>query len=99
MKQINLGLIGLGYIGNTHLRHGMQLGDAKIVGVADVSKASLSKAKKMGVKRIQAQVRVSNHIGIGFYQKHGYEIEGVKKSAVLINGNYENEFYLSKILE
>ncbi|MEX1012811.1 MAG: GNAT family protein [Waddliaceae bacterium] len=56
-------------------------------------------AKEMGVKRIQAKVRVSNHIGISFYQKYGYEVEGVKKSAVLINGNYENEFYVSKILD
>jgi RimJ/RimL family protein N-acetyltransferase len=56
-------------------------------------------AKEMEVKRIQAKVRVSNYIGISFYQKHGYEIEGVKKSAVLINENYENEFYVSKILD
>ena len=55
-------------------------------------------AKEMDVKRIQARVRVSNHLGINFCQKHGYEIEGVKKSAVLINGNYENEFFVSKIL-
>ncbi len=53
----------------------------------------------MEVKRIQARVRVSNLIGIRFYQKCGYEIEGIKKSAVLINGNYENEFYVSKILD
>jgi len=56
-------------------------------------------AKEMDVKRIQARVRTSNYIGISFYQKHGYEIEGVKKSAVFINGNYENEFYISKILD
>lgn len=52
MKQINLGLIGLGYIGKTHLRHSLQLEDTKVVGVADVSKGSLSKAKKMGVKHV-----------------------------------------------
>lgn len=56
-------------------------------------------AKEMDVKRIQATVRVSNSIGISFYQKHGYQIEGVKKSAVFINGSYENEFYISKILD
>ncbi len=56
-------------------------------------------AKEMEVKRIQARVRASNHLGIRFYQKHGYEIEGVRKSAVFINGSYENEFYVSKILD
>ncbi len=68
------------------------LGSQKLLIVENV-------AKELDVKRIQARVRVSNHIGISFYQKHSYEIEGVKKSAVLINGNYENEFYVSKILE
>jgi UDP-N-acetylglucosamine 3-dehydrogenase len=50
MKTINLGLIGLGYIGNTHLRHSLSLNDATLVGVSDVSKKALARAKKMGVK-------------------------------------------------
>jgi UDP-N-acetylglucosamine 3-dehydrogenase len=50
MKQVNLGLIGLGYIGKRHLRHSMKLEDANVVAVSDVSKSALSKAKKMGVK-------------------------------------------------
>lgn len=56
-------------------------------------------ARKIEVKRIQALVRTSNLQGINFYKKHGYEIEGEKKRAVLINGVYENEFYIAKILE
>lgn len=51
MKQINLGLIGLGYIGKRHFRNSMKLTDAKVVAVSDVSKNALSKAKKMGVKK------------------------------------------------
>jgi predicted dehydrogenase len=50
MKSINLGLIGLGYIGNTHLRHSLSLNDATLIGVSDVSKKALTKAKRMGAK-------------------------------------------------
>jgi RimJ/RimL family protein N-acetyltransferase len=56
-------------------------------------------AKKMDIKRIQATVRTLNYVGISFYQKHGYEIEGVKREAAFINGFYENEFYIAKILK
>ena len=50
MKQLNLGLIGLGYVGKTHLRHGTKLTGARVVAVSDVSKNALSKAKKMGIR-------------------------------------------------
>jgi predicted dehydrogenase len=50
MKQLNLGLIGLGYIGKTHLRHGANLTGAKIVAVSDVSKKALAKARRAGIK-------------------------------------------------
>ncbi len=55
-------------------------------------------AKKMNIKRIQAKVRVSNHLGVNFYRKHLYEIEGIKKNAAFINGLYEDEYYIAKIL-
>jgi RimJ/RimL family protein N-acetyltransferase len=55
-------------------------------------------ASKMHVKRIQAKVRTSNFKAILFYQKQGYEIEGIKKHAVYINGKYEDEFCIAKIL-
>lgn len=55
-------------------------------------------AKQMEVRRLQAKVRTSNHIGINFYRKLHYEIEGVRKQATFINGIYEDEFYIAKIL-
>lgn len=56
-------------------------------------------ARRLEVKRIQALVRTSNILGINFYRIQGYEIEGIKKKAVFINGVYENEYYIAKILE
>lgn len=56
-------------------------------------------ARKTEIKRIQGLVRTSNSTGINFYKKHGYEIEGMKKQAVIIDGVYENEFYIAKTWE
>lgn len=50
IRQINLGIVGLGYIGRVHLRHSFSLSNAKLVAVADVSKKALHMAKRMGVK-------------------------------------------------
>lgn len=50
MKKVKLGLIGLGYIGKTHLRNCLNLESARLVAVSDISKKALSKAKNMGVK-------------------------------------------------
>ena len=51
MKTVKLGIIGLGYIGQTHLKHSLSLANTQVVAVADLSKKALSKAKKAGVKK------------------------------------------------
>jgi len=51
MKKIGLGIIGLGYIGKTHLHHGQKLANAQLVGVADLSKQALKAARNAGVKK------------------------------------------------
>lgn len=50
MKKVGLGLIGLGYIGKTHLRNCFNLKSARLEAVSDISKKALSFARKMGVK-------------------------------------------------
>ena len=50
-KKVGLGLIGLGYIGKTHLRNCLNLKSARLVAVADISKKKLNNAKKMGVRK------------------------------------------------
>jgi len=47
-----LGLIGLGYIGQLHLKHALKLPNAEVVAVADSSKKALKKARALGIKRI-----------------------------------------------
>ena len=51
MKTVKLGIIGLGYIGQTHLRHSLKLTNTQVSAVADLSKKALSNAKKAGVKK------------------------------------------------
>jgi len=50
MKNIGLGIIGLGYVGQIHLRHAQKLANAHVIAVADLSKKALKKAKNNGIK-------------------------------------------------
>ena len=51
MRTIKLGIIGLGYIGQIHLRHCLKIPNADVLAVADVSPKALKNAKKDGVKK------------------------------------------------
>jgi predicted dehydrogenase len=51
LKTVNLGIIGLGYIGMVHLRHSLKLANAKVVAAADLSPKALKQAKSYGVKK------------------------------------------------
>ncbi len=51
MKSVKLGIIGLGYIGQIHLRHSQKLANAQVVAAADVSPKALEQAKTYGVKK------------------------------------------------
>jgi UDP-N-acetylglucosamine 3-dehydrogenase len=45
-----LGIVGLGAIGQLHLKHGLKLANAEVVAVADTAKPALERAKAFGVK-------------------------------------------------
>jgi myo-inositol 2-dehydrogenase / D-chiro-inositol 1-dehydrogenase len=49
--KIGLGIIGLGFIGQLHLKHALQLKGASVEAVADISKKALAKAKESGAKK------------------------------------------------
>ncbi len=50
MKNVKLGIVGLGAIGQLHLKHGLKLANAEVVAVADTAKPALERAKAFGVK-------------------------------------------------
>lgn len=56
-------------------------------------------AKKIGISKIEAKVRVANGRGLALYKKSGYAIEGTRKKAAFINGQFEDEFFIAKFLQ
>lgn len=52
MKVIRLGIIGLGYIGQIHLRNCLRLPQTSVAAVSDVSRKALTRARTMGVKKV-----------------------------------------------
>lgn len=56
-------------------------------------------AKKIGVNRIEAMVRVNNERGIKLYASNGYKVEGSRRQAAKIEGEYQDEYFIAKILD
>lgn len=50
------------------------------------------------VHRLQLTVMVHNKIAINFYKKCDFMIEGIKRDSIMINGEYIDELYLSKLI-
>lgn len=55
-------------------------------------------AKKCGISKIEANVRVANDRGVNLYQRHGFVIEGTRKKAALIQGEFHDEYHIAKFL-
>jgi len=51
MKTVRLGIIGLGYIGQIHLRHALRIPNLRVVAVSDQSKKALAKVKGSAVRK------------------------------------------------
>ncbi|WP_067623588.1 GNAT family N-acetyltransferase [Alicyclobacillus acidiphilus] len=55
-------------------------------------------ARKMGAHRLELTVMVHNEAGLALYRKVGFEIEGIAKDSLFVNGRYVDEYYMAKIL-
>lgn len=55
-------------------------------------------ASSIGISRIEARVRTTNEQAIALYKKFGYQIEGTRKMAALINGLFEDELHIAKLI-
>lgn len=51
---------------------------------------TIQKAKAKGLERIELEVFASNALAIGLYEKLGFLIEGRKKRARKLDGNYDD---------
>jgi len=55
-------------------------------------------AKKSQLHRLELTVIEYNEQAIHLYKKMGFEVEGVKRNSLLIDGQYVNELYMANFL-
>ncbi|WP_079509208.1 GNAT family N-acetyltransferase [Mesobacillus jeotgali] len=52
----------------------------------------------IGLHRLELTVITQNQAGLALYKNMGFEIEGTKKHSLCIDGQYHDEYYMSKII-
>lgn len=55
-------------------------------------------ARAHGITRIEAKVRTENPRAVELYLRHRYKIEGERVNAALIDGRFQNEYFIAKLL-
>ncbi|TYS52121.1 GNAT family N-acetyltransferase [Bacillus infantis] len=56
-------------------------------------------AKEASLHRLELSVVSKNERALALYKKAGFEIEGVKKDSLFIDGNYHDEYIMAKLLK
>lgn len=56
-------------------------------------------ARERRIRRLELTVMVHNARAIALYQRLGFEIEGRKRDALLVDGDYVDEYLMAKLLE
>jgi RimJ/RimL family protein N-acetyltransferase len=54
-------------------------------------------ARQQQLHRLELMVMTHNIAAIALYKKQGFEIEGTRKHAYIINDQYADEYYMAKI--
>jgi len=55
-------------------------------------------ALKKGITRFELDVSVKNKIAINLYKKMGFLIEGERKNYYLIDGEFDDDYIMAKII-
>lgn len=55
-------------------------------------------AIKNTIHRLELTVVVRNQAGVSLYEKMGFEVEGLKRDSLFIDGEFVDEYYMAKIL-
>ena len=55
-------------------------------------------AKSNQFHRLELTVMEHNSRAISLYKSFGFEVEGLKKNSLKVNGQYVNEHYMSKLI-
>lgn len=54
-------------------------------------------ANENKITRLELTVICENEVAKHLYESNGFEVEGIKRKSVLVDGNYLDEFYMAKI--
>jgi len=60
---------------------------------------ALEAARAFGLSRVELTVRENNRNAIALYEKFGFVTEGVKRNALKIDGQYENQVLMALLCE
>ena len=83
------GVLGMGII-KSH--RGQGLGEKLI-------RTTLAAAKEKGLTRVELTVRETNTNAISLYKKVGFEIEGIQRNGICIDGVYTNHIAMAILFE
>jgi RimJ/RimL family protein N-acetyltransferase len=56
-------------------------------------------APQRGLHRLELTVMVHNQRALALYRKQGFLIEGTRRHALFVDGQYVDEYYMAKLLE
>ena len=56
-------------------------------------------AREHHITRLELTVMCHNTVAIALYRKNGFEIEGIRKHAMYIDGKYIDEYYMAKVID
>lgn len=55
-------------------------------------------AKGIGIRRLELTVMSHNERAVGLYKKIGFEVEGLRKDSLYVDGRYVDEYSVAKLL-
>lgn len=55
-------------------------------------------ATQHSIHRLELTVVTRNEAGVDLYKKMGFEVEGTKRHSLFINGEFVDEYYMSKLI-
>ena len=66
---------------------------------AGLIRRSLDAARAFGLHRVELTVRENNTSAVALYKKVGFEVEGLQRDAVQVDGVYENILFMAVLFE
>ena len=55
-------------------------------------------AREHAIHRLELTVMTHNEVAVHLYKNMGFQIEGIKKDSLLVEGTYVDEYYMAKLL-